>query len=773
MKPHLVCLLSIGALLAASASISYGQQAWQFDFQNGSPCKLTWPTDPGRTYSLRQSGDLVIWTNAPGFPKEATGESLSYEFVPTSKGFFQVSTVQTAGGWQSMQVPALPVGETFDFNAICGLDALHLWVSGSVRPAGEACVLRSGDGGSAWSLIYRAAGIGGFWELQMATPEIGYAAGGGVRRTVDGGTNWAVEQGNLPDPPGTWHGVGPEGWVYGLSVVDTGRVWTAGYDGASAGVIYHREPGREQTDPVNINTPWWMEWAQERTGMYGVSAVNASTAWAVGFAGNIWMTTDGRNWRQQTSPTTVALQDVFAVDASTAWAVGDAGTILKTIDGGKTWALQVSGTSETLRRICAVNPNVAWAVGGGGVILYTSNGGATWIRQFSGTTVTLQAVTAVNTNTAWVAGEANTLLKTMDGGWGSWPAPGITGVSPRVAGVQSFPQIAVTVSGTGFRGGHLTAAFGDTPAESVTWIDQSTVRVIAPWKTPGTYDLTIINEDGQQATLPRAVTFLPYPILTRYSPWHGAATGGYQIEVTGFNLQSVTAATFYASDREPEALPVTTVESTRVVLTVPHSATRLSGAVTLVLDTAQNQQVGASDFLLEPENGPALVITSITPASGIAHTVVTIAGSGFSPDSKLELCGQNLLITSRTSSEIVSKVTGSAWGVGRLLLDNSESDYISIDPAFLLLAGPSPTVTQIAPATGSTNGGTMVTITGTGFSGTDEVTLDGYPVNVLSRSPTSMTAMIPPHAPGTVSLFVLSEGLERGAVVLPAAFVYK
>ena len=153
----------------------------------------------------------------------------------------------------------------------------------------------------------------------------------------------------------------PDGYVYGMSVVDADHVWIAGYDGAIAGVIWHRVPGRPQPDPANPNyyTPWWLEWAVTYRGMYGISAVNQTTAWAVGYAGYIWKTTDGQGWGQQTSPTGVPLNDVAAVDTNTVWAVGDGGAILKTTNGGAIWTPRFPApprTSSGLRRSTPTSP---------------------------------------------------------------------------------------------------------------------------------------------------------------------------------------------------------------------------------------------------------------------------------------------------------------------------------------------------------------------------------------------------------------------------------
>lgn len=76
-----------------------------------------------------------------------------------------------------------------------------------------------------------------------------------------------------------------------------------------------------------------------------------------------------------------------------------------------------------------------------------------------------------------------------------------------------------------------------------------------------------------------------------------------------------------------------------------------------------------------------------------------------------------------------------------------------------------PAVASVAPATGPTAGGTSVTVTGTAFTGATAVTFGG--VNATSftvNSPTSISAVAPPHAAGAVAIAVTtSNGTGTGA----------
>jgi photosystem II stability/assembly factor-like uncharacterized protein len=693
------------------------------------------------------------------------------------------------GGWQVQNLPALPSGQAYALYAVSATDATHAWVAGYINPSGDNFVARSQDGGATWSLVFRASGSGGINRMKMLTNNVGFLAGNfdHFKSTGDGGVTWVQEQNNLccaPPTPIEIHNVGPGGHLYGLAVADAGHIWTAGWDGYGAGVIYHRKPERPQpAPPTNPNQPWWLEWAANYQGMYGVAAADASTAWAVGYAGYILKTTNaGDSWGPQTSSTGASLNDVVAIGPLTAWAVGDSGTILKTTDGGATWNPQTSNTTENLRRIAAIDATTAWVVGTQGVILRTTDGGTTWTPQLSGTRVTFTGVAAVSTTTAWVVGENNTLLATTDGGAGVWAAPTITSISPSLVGTQSYPAMTVTITGTGLRGGGVQVLFGEASASGVTWVDTSTLRAVAPGNTPGTYSVTVTNEDGQSVTVPAAVTYMPLPVVTAYSPLHGPATGGYQITIDGFNLLHVTSAQLYiqfpsAPYEVYEPVPFTVVNSTRVIVSVPVAADRPVGKAFIMLKTSESQEAFCNHFVLDPPGGPTFAIDAITPRHGESGTTVTVTGVGFGGTAYLRICGSDLAMTSRSATQLVGTTAGSNFGSCEVRVQN-DGDSIEVSPGFMWSGLSAPTITQVTPASGPPSGGSVVVIAGTGLaqSYSTDVSFDGYPAVVTSKTGTQLVVTSPPHPLGSVSIFVMpSDGSGRpvGPVAVAAnAFTY-
>jgi hypothetical protein len=68
---------------------------------------------------------------------------------------------------------------------------------------------------------------------------------------------------------------------------------------------------------------------------------------------------------------------------------------------------------------------------------------------------------------------------------------------------------------------------------------------------------------------------------------------------------------------------------------------------------------------------------------------------------------------------------------------------------------PAPTVIAISPPSGSTSGGTSITITGTDFTGATSITVGGVACTVFTVvNSTTATCTTPPGTPGTASVRV-------------------
>jgi photosystem II stability/assembly factor-like uncharacterized protein len=159
--------------------------------------------------------------------------------------------------------------------------------------------------------------------------------------------------------------------------------------------------------------------ADIRDNLYGVKALAADDAWAVGNFGSIFHTRDGgRSWSPSESGTKSALFDVDFADPQHGWAVGKSALVLHTADGGRTWRKQQSPipTSKHLFSVRVVDTRTVWAVGDWGAVTVTRDGGASWEDRSLDEDVVLNDVSFSDPEHGWVCGEFGTVLATRDGG---------------------------------------------------------------------------------------------------------------------------------------------------------------------------------------------------------------------------------------------------------------------------------------------------------------------------------------------------------------------
>jgi hypothetical protein len=200
------------------------------------------------------------------------------------------------------------------------------------------------------------------------------------------GTSWTVA--SIPDVP--------NGLLYAIGG-SASNVWVVGAIGGSP-----TEPFSEHYD----GTSWTIVPMPQEPGttiLYGVTAPNASQAWAAGTttdgAGNLFTLVDvydGTSWTTESTPNPSAtnnqLTSISAASASDIWAAGDyipnSGThdrsLLLHFDG-TTWHQILhphSGVADQLEGIKTVSATDVWAVGGAGV---QGGGNQTLILHYDGT----------------------------------------------------------------------------------------------------------------------------------------------------------------------------------------------------------------------------------------------------------------------------------------------------------------------------------------------------------------------------------------------------
>jgi len=198
--------------------------------------------------------------------------------------------------------------------------------------------------------------------------------------------------------------------MYGMSILDANTAWIAGH----YGVVQHTTDGGKNWHTLN-----------DYTDLYAVAMVDDKSGYAGAESGGMLKTEDGgRTWRFIPSLRGSSVEAIQFMDADTGWVVGDWGHIAATADGGKTWRRGESDFHGILKDLHFFDDNRGLAVGEQGTIISTADGGATWNRIESPTAAMLYAIDFPTPQTGYACGKA-VVIKTTDGGktWAKTPSP--------------------------------------------------------------------------------------------------------------------------------------------------------------------------------------------------------------------------------------------------------------------------------------------------------------------------------------------------------------
>lgn len=126
------------------------------------------------------------------------------------------------------------------------------------------------------------------------------------------------------------------------------------------------------------------------------------------------------------------------------------------------------------------------------------------------------------------------------------------------------------------------------------------------------------------------------------------------------------------------------------------------------------------------------------------------------------------------SSTSISAMAGAhAAGSVSVVVTNSDGQSGTLSQGFTYVAAsnPAPTVSSITPNSGTSTGGTNVTVIGTGFLAGATLTLGGTPAtNVNISGSTSITATTAAHAGGAVDVVVTNADKQSG--IFPSGYTY-
>ncbi len=260
----------------------------------------------------------------------------------------------------------------------------------------------------------------------------------------------------------------------------------------------------------------------------------------------------------------------------------------------------------------------------------------------------------------------------------------------------------------------------------------------------------------------------PAPTIASISPNTGTINGGTSVTITGTGfLTGVTV-----SIGGTPATGLTLVSATSITATTPAHA---AGAVNVVV-TNSDLQVGTLTsgytYTTTPASNPAPTVTSISPNSGTNNgaTAVTVRGTGFLAGATLKLGGTSATgVTVANSTTISATTPAHAAGAVSVVVTNTDAKSGTLNNGYTFTAppapNPAPTVISITPNSGTTNGGTALSIAGTGFLPGATVKLGGTSATVLAVvNSTIINATAPAHTAGAVDVVVTNTDAKTGTL---------
>jgi len=233
-------------------------------------------------------------------------------------------------------------------------------------------------------------------------------------------------------------------------------------------------------------------------------------------------------------------------------------------------------------------------------------------------------------------------------------------------------------------------AFGMVAAQSVTFVDDTTLRAVVPPHAAGAVDVVVVNPGGRRTVFPDGYTFVAPPYATAVTPNSGPASGGTPCTAHGTAFQPGASATL-------GGVPVVDldVEGPSTIGFVTAEAP--PGIADLVITNPDGQASTLEDaFTFVPPPTPM----QLTPSQGYkgGGTVVDVTGTGFDWTTQVMFGGQSAPVVVFVDEQSLQVYTPAhAPGVVDVVASNDDGQSGHFTGGFTYVETPD-------PGTGGTGG---------------------------------------------------------------------
>jgi hypothetical protein len=330
----------------------------------------------------------------------------------------------------------------------------------------------------------------------------------------------------------------------------------------------------------------------------------------------------------------------------------------------------------------------------------------------------------------------------------------------------------VTIKGSGFAQSGVTVSFGGLPAIPATWVDANTITVQLPDLTAIPIHTTTCMSGTQQGkvniatpinvtvtnsansctdTLAAAMIIQPCdtttcklgPVITTISPKQGTMSGGTGVSIIGQNFVCPVTVLFGGG-----SVIASGCSATLLSVTSPALTGGTAGQVDVtVVNTGGDTATSGGGFTYT-----AMLNATVLPNSSSGD----VSGTGL----------QTSAIGNLTATPTGAGTFGS-WGGACLACGAATSCAVTMnaDPRNCTATFLPPAVSSLDVTTGPVAGGTVVTVTGTGFANGAGVTFGGSAATgVTFVNSTTITCTTPAHAAGAVNVVVTNPDTQTGTL---------
>jgi PKD repeat protein len=372
-------------------------------------------------------------------------------------------------------------------------------------------------------------------------------------------------------------------------------------------------------------------------------------------------------------------------------------------------------------------------------------------------------------------------------------------VSPSVGSPQGGDR--VTITGGGFVG-PVRVTFNQASA-TVLSVTPNRITAIVPSATaagvnvgvgqsvPVTVSVTInVNQTGTASdSLNNGFTYsfggtVEQPQIFSVSPATGSNDGGTRVTITGTGFSSPVQVFFEGGSPKVsiEAAVVSVTSSQIVVLTPPargFGETLANNPVDIRVKNLNSgfETTAAAAFRF----GSKVLITAVGPGQldyNDTTTLITVQGQGFAAPVAVSIAGVAARVVSVSGTEIVVQSPGVVptscqdvtGGVVETNINTGDGDNSSTHGLSFVYRVPKLAITGINPTSGGQNGGTTVTLSGSGLSGPDRVQFGDQAVTSTPGSTPGTIVVSTPAFSGTFpTITCTAAGGVQGTMNVPTS----